>query len=107
MVMKINPIRNAFLAELYIISVVTIISNGERIFGGEDNVLIPMAMISLLVLSVLVMFSLFILTPIQLYLDNRKVEALNYLYKATSVFAVLTVAVFCVGFAVYSLNLAI
>ncbi len=64
--MSKNPYLNALLASLYIIAVSSFLYFGQRIAGpSEDSVLAPIAMLSLLVLSVAAMAFLFFYQPLQ------------------------------------------
>ena len=88
--MKLKPVVSAGLATLYIIGVVNLIwffmSLSEE-GDGEDIILIPMVMLSLLVLSVLVMGFLFAFRPIELYLEGQRGEAIRHFLTSVGVFA--------------------
>ncbi len=84
-----SPLRNAILAALYIVGIVSVISSFEKFFGQtEDTIMAPMVMLSLLVLSVAIMGYLFVYEPLRLYLDGRKEEALPFFGKTIGIFAV-------------------
>ncbi|MBI2109417.1 MAG: hypothetical protein HYT93_04590 [Parcubacteria group bacterium] len=93
---------HALLAELYIIGIVSVMQYGKQLFGEtEETILIPMAMLSLFVLSAAVMGYLFVFEPMQLYLDGKKKEAVHFFLSTILVFAVITVLLF---FALFILN---
>lgn len=92
---------NAALAALYIVLIVLLI----QVFAstkGEDTILIPITMLSLLVLSVAVMGFLFISGPFRIYFDGKKEEAVMFFLKTLGTFA-LFVALF-VGILMYVLG---
>lgn len=89
-----NPLVNALAASLYIVGVVSFI-NFLQVLGDEpETILIPMAMLSLLVLSVAVMAFLFFFQPIQLYLDGERKQAASLFLKTLASFAVITALIF-------------
>ncbi len=53
------------------------------------ELVMPLIMISLLVLSVLAMAYCFFFQPVQMYLDGHKREAIDLFIKTTGVFAVI------------------
>ena len=96
--MKANPFINALLASAYIIGVVSILflttsSVGDR----DDSIFIPMAMLSLLVLSVTVMAYLFFYHPIVMLLDGERQKAVTFFLKTVGVFAVATALIFLIA----------
>lgn len=93
-----NPIHNAILAGGYIVLVASVMYFGPRLAGGPDSVLVPIAMLSLFVLSAAVMGYLFLLQPIQMYLDGEKKEAVDLFAKTLATFAVITAALFAILF---------
>jgi len=98
--MKNNPIvlslGHAVLASVYIILVVWMISNGERLFGQEESFWIPVAMLMLFVLSATVVGSLVLGRPILMYIDGAKKQALEFLGFTVGWLFALTVLVFLV-----------
>ena len=89
-----NPIHNALLASGYIVLVASPMLFGSRFAGGPDTVLVPIAMLSLFVLSAAVMAYLFLLQPVQMYLDGEKKEAVDFFAKTLAAFAVITAVLF-------------
>lgn len=90
--MSKNPFINALAAALYIVFVASFMFYGLRLRGEkEDTILAPIAVISLLTLSVAMMGYLFLLEPIQLYLNGKKKEAVNFFLKTLGAFAAITV----------------
>ena len=91
--MSTNPFVNALSASLYI----ALVSSGMFFAPketGPDTVLIPIAMISLLTLSVAVMAYLFFYQPIRLFLEGEKQRAVNLLMQTIGIFAVITALLF-------------
>lgn len=83
-----NPFINAGAAGAYIGAVVLFINYLSRP-NTPDTLLAPLAMISLLVLSVLVMAYCFFLTPMQMYLEGEKKEAVSLFTQSFGAFAVI------------------
>lgn len=87
-----NPFLNALAAAAYITFVAFGTYYGSRLKQGDDEtVLVPIAMISLLTLSVAMMGYLFVAQPLQLYLDGKKKEAVSFFLKTLGVFSGITV----------------
>lgn len=89
-----NPFINAFAAALYISLVVTVVFNGERLFGQEETILIPMAMLSLFVLSAAVMGYIFLSQPVQMFFEGKKQEGITLFVKTVGTFAGITALLF-------------
>ena len=85
-----NPYVNACAAALYIVVVACIMTFGQK-SGPDPSVLVPIAVLSLFVLSAAVMGYLFLFQPAQMYLDGAKKEALDLFVRTVAVFAVLTI----------------
>ena len=84
-----NPYLNSIYAELYIVIVAFVI----RLVGKPDTpdtFFTPIAVLSLLVLSAVVMGYLFLGQPLQLYLDGEKKGSINFLMKTIITFAAIT-----------------
>ena len=89
--MSRNPYLNALLASAYIAVVASFMYFGSQNAGQvEDSVLAPIAMISLLVLSVATMAYLFFYQPAQLFMAGRAAEAGAFFLKTVGVFALVT-----------------
>lgn len=81
-----NPYIHAAAAAFYIVAIVLIMSS------FTDNavpfeILIPIAMLSLFVLSAAVMGYLFLAEPFRLYMENQKQEAIVFFGKTVAAFA--------------------
>ena len=98
-----NPFANATFAALYIVLIVNLMNVVIRTTeeGSGESILVPMAVLSLFVLSAAIMGFLFISEPIKMYLDGKKQEAVNFFLKTIASFAVF-VALF-VGIAYYTM----
>lgn len=86
---KNNPLVNAFLALAYIVLIVLAISSfADGPVEQKAPLLIPIAMLSLLTLSVAIMGYLFVYQPLCLYLDGEKKAAAQLFLKTVGIFAV-------------------
>lgn len=92
--MKQTPFFNALAALGYIIVVASIMYYGPQLVQVEESLLLPIAVLSLFVLSATVMGFLFLFQPGQLYFDGQKKEAINFFLKTVTAFAGLTFLVF-------------
>ncbi len=93
-----NPFLNALGATLYIVLIVLFI-NSLKVFADKpDTIIIPIAMLSLFVLSAATMSTLFFYRPIQIYLDGDKKGAFDLFLKTLVVFACITALIFLAFF---------
>ncbi len=84
-----NPFANALLASLYIVAVALALQSFQTLSQKPDTIFAPITMISLLVLSVSIMGLLFVYTPLKMFLENQKEEALTFFLKTIGTFACL------------------
>lgn len=94
-----NPFYNAGLGVIYISLVVLGINFGGR-FATEEaaqNLLLPIGMLSLFVLSASIMGYLFLSQPIMMFLDGKRKEAINLFLQTVAVFAGITILILFVG----------
>ena len=96
--MSKNPYLNALAANLYIVTIASFLFWGMKLLPREDSFLAPIAMISLFTLSAAIMGYLFCLTPIMLYIDGKKKQAVTFFLQTVLGFGVLTVIVFSLLF---------
>ena len=97
--MSKSPILNALLAVLYIhVVVLTIFYGGEYASETPETILIPIAMLSLFVLSAAVMGYLFVAGPVQMYLEGQKKEGINLFIQTVMIFAGITLAMLAILF---------
>jgi hypothetical protein len=89
-----KPFIYALAAALYIVIIVFVINTVTTVLPGK-TIIIPMVMLGLFVLSAAIMGFLFIFEPLQLYMENRKQEAINFFAKIVGIFACF-VAVFLI-----------
>ncbi len=87
-------VTRALGAVAYIAAVAFFLYYGKGFIGPDDSVLNPMAMLSLLVLSVAVMAYLFFFEPVKLLLDGKRNEAATLFVRTLAVFAFVTVLLF-------------
>lgn len=79
---------------LYVAAVALFISNGERIFGKQENFWVPMAMILLFVFSAVVTGLMFLGRPIHFYLSGQKSEAIKLVLYTLACLCVLLLLIF-------------
>lgn len=92
--MSKNPLINALGASAYIgivVALINFVSQTQR--NKPDTAFAPVAFLSLLTLSAVVMAFMFFYQPLLLFIDGKKKEAVNLFLKTVAVFAVLTTAV--------------
>ena len=87
--MKANPFAYATFAALYIVIVVNVMNFMMSITkeGSGDGILVPMAVLSLFVLSAAVMGYLFVFEPVRLYLEGKKSDGISFFLKTVGTFA--------------------
>jgi hypothetical protein len=93
-----NPFINAFAALVYIVLVASFMFYSPKFEAEVQTVFVPVAMISLFVLSAAVMGYLFVYQPIRLYLDGEKKAGANLFLTTLGTFAAITVLVFATVF---------
>lgn len=86
-----NPLINALAALAYIALVVLIMFYGPEEVGPTESIVMPIAMLSLFVLSVAVMGYVFFSWPMRLYLDGQKGEGIVLFLKTLGIFAIATI----------------
>ena len=91
-----NPHKNALLAALYIVILVSMIFVLLPGPDPENSVLMPILMLSLLTLSVAVMSVLFFYTPVRMFMEGDKDNALKFFGKTILTFAGFVVIVLLV-----------
>ena len=92
--MSKNPFINALGASGYIVlvaSIMRIVSQTQA--NKPDTFFAPVAFLSLLTLSVVVMAYLFFYQPLQLFIEGKKKQAIDLFVKTAGIFAVITVIV--------------
>jgi hypothetical protein len=97
--MTLNPYYNAIFALGYVTLVVSLMRLGAY-FGAPDtpdNVLIPIGMLSLFVLSATAMAYIFFYQPVMLFLDGKREDAVRLFVRTVAVFAVLTLSVLTIA----------
>ena len=83
-----NPFINALMAAGYISGIVFVMRTLSSVKVIEESPLIPMAMLSLFVLSAALMGVLFFYQAISLFLENKKPEAVIFLFKSLGTFVI-------------------
>lgn len=91
--MNTKPFINAILAEAYIVCLVLLMNFGPK--GPDENtIIIPIAMLSLFVLSAAIMGYLFLSRPLELFLDGKRGEAMSFFMQTVATFAGITLLAF-------------
>lgn len=94
-----DTLYNAVLATGYITLVASIMYYAPRWAGPAESVLVPIAVLSLFVLSAAVMGYIFFYQPVQLYLAGRQKEGINLFLKTVGFFAGITALLLATLFA--------
>ncbi|MFA5358559.1 MAG: hypothetical protein WC310_01900 [Patescibacteria group bacterium] len=74
-----SGLASALGVGVYVAAVSLIMQNGERLFGTGKNYLAPVAFLLIFVLSAAITGFLVFGRPIMMYLDNKKVQAIQLL----------------------------
>lgn len=82
-----NPFINALSALAYIAVIASFMFYAPQLMGHKDTLLVPIAMLSLFVLSAATMGFLFFYQPLFLYLDGKKEESVTLFLQTVAVFA--------------------
>ncbi len=91
-----NPLYNALFAIAYIVCLVSIIFYGP--FSGPDNnILRPMAYLSIFVLSASLMVYLFFYQPVLMLLDGEREKGVKLFLKTVGIFAIGAAALLLIG----------
>ncbi len=93
-----NPFLNALVAAAYIALIALLITFGERFFGPVNQVVGPIAFISLFTLSAAVMGYFFLYQPFVLYFEGKKKQAVNLFLQTVAVFGAITLLIFVLLF---------
>ncbi len=77
---------------LYCTTIGSIMQNGDRLFGKQDNFITPIFVLTMLCVSVLVCALLVFKKPYDLFFDGKKKEAINVVvYTTVSLFFILAI----------------
>lgn len=90
-----KPFVFALVAAVYIVVLVLGVNNATQFFPPKDNIVMPMTMLGLFVLSAAVMGFLFLSEPLRLFLEGQKQEAVKFFAKIVGIFACF-VAIFAI-----------
>ncbi|HRY52872.1 MAG TPA: hypothetical protein P5089_03480 [Candidatus Portnoybacteria bacterium] len=77
--LSVRSLLNSLGVFIYIVAIALFFSNANKLFGAEDNFLMPILMLLLLVLSATITGALVLGKPIMLYLENQKEAAVKLL----------------------------
>ena len=98
---KTNLVLKSFLQAIltfaYVLIVVEIMNNGEKIFGKANGLLGGAAILMIFVVSAALCGLLVLGKPIMLYLDNQKKEALKLIYFTIAWLVVFTAVILAVA----------
>jgi len=93
-----KPFLYAVMATAYIVFVSSFLYYGPRMASDIEGIIVPIAMLSLFVLSSAVMGFLFLYHPLTLYFDGQKHEAVRFFGKTVFFFAIFTALFFLIIF---------
>ena len=96
--MSKNPFLNALAATGYISIVASLMFYAPKFEDEIVGVLMPIAAISLFTLSAAVMGYIFLAVPAELFLANKKKEAVNLFLSTVGIFAIFTIIAFVLIF---------
>ena len=97
--MSKNPLINAIGASAYIILVVSVMTFVTAPLRDKpDTFFAPVTMLFVLTLSVAVMAYLFFYQPLQLFIEGKKKEAVDFFVKTVGIFAAITAVVLALLF---------
>ncbi|OGE95559.1 MAG: hypothetical protein A3H72_01670 [Candidatus Doudnabacteria bacterium RIFCSPLOWO2_02_FULL_48_8] len=91
-----TAIAHSVLVLAYIIIIVSVMNNAEKLFGPKENMWAPVAFLMLFVLSAAVMGTLIFVKPVIMYMEGAKKEAiwlLGYILGCLVVITVLALVV--------------
>ena len=89
--MSKNPLINALSASAYIILVVSVMTFvTQPLKNKPDTFFAPVTMLFVLTLSVSVMAYLFFYQPLLLFIEGKKMEAVDLFIKTVGIFAAIT-----------------
>ena len=95
-----NPFYNALFAIAYIVCLVTAASILPNVFNGQkDNIFMPMAALSVLVLSVSLMAYLFFYQPVIMLIEGKREPAVRLFLHTVGIFAGGTAMIFLISLA--------
>lgn len=89
-----NPFVNALAATTYIIVVASAVFYGPHGNDADSGIIVPVAVLSLFVLSAAMMGYFFLYRPLLLLSEGRKQEASKLFLSTVAVFACITVVLF-------------
>lgn len=95
-----NPLYNAILAAGYITLIASVMFYAPKWAPANDTVLVPIAILSLFVLSAAVMGFIFFYHPILMYVEGEKGDAVLLFLKTIGYFAGITIALLIALFAI-------
>lgn len=90
----LNAVLSSLGIFLYVAAVALFISNGERIFGKQENFWVPLVMILLFVFSAAVTSLMFFGRPAHLYLSGQKSEAIKLVFYTLACLCVFIFGIF-------------
>lgn len=103
--MSNNPLYNAAAALAYIVAIASFLFYMPKAENSPDTILVPVAMLSLFVLSASVMGYLFLYEPLLQIFEGRKQAGAALFLKTVGIFALLTVSSLVLLFAITGVGL--
>ncbi|HSW90036.1 MAG TPA: hypothetical protein VLH19_04150 [Patescibacteria group bacterium] len=93
-----NPIINALSAFAYIVGISLLMNTAGKTIPKDNQFLSPIVFLSLFVFSASFMAYVFCLTPVKMYLDGKKSQAVNLFVQTLATFGVCTAVMIFVLF---------
>ena len=95
-----NPYLNALSAAAYVVIVALVMFYGIDHAGQSPTVLIPIAVLSLFVLSATTMACIFFYHPLKMFFEGQKQQAIELTVKTIGAFASITLVFLVIAFVI-------
>ncbi len=92
--MTTKPFYNSVFAMAYIVVIVSLLSFAQHFAAGPDNMLMPIGMLSMLVLSAAVMAYIFFYQPVLMLIEGKREQAVTFFMKTVAYFAIIAALMF-------------
>ena len=89
---------DALATAVYVLMVVALMQNAERLFGPDENFLAPVSFLMLFILSATITGGLILGKPILMFLGGSKAEAVKLFLYTVGWLALMTVVLLLVNF---------
>jgi heme O synthase-like polyprenyltransferase len=96
--MSKNPFLNALAATTYITIIASMLYYGQKTIAPVNNVIVPIAFLSLFVLSAAIMGYFFLYQPARFFLEGKQKEATRLFLSTVAIFACITAVMIFIWF---------